>query len=189
MGCSNQWGVSKPSFFLDTRIARIGRLIIGLCDSTALSVDEQLTVIGISLLFYCQVKEDVLLWLESEETMRSQVKRVTDVRLTEAIPVRNRYRGAVSCRRCGIRLLSVPCIECLMEGGVTKTIRSNYPAEASTVGWKIPPKPTDAYPGTEGKIKVMAERVRKGFDAHHPFDFSILDYPQSPLFFGLDYDA
>jgi hypothetical protein len=164
-------------------------LIIGLCDSTALSVDEQLTVIGISLLFYCQVKEDVLLWLESEETMRSQVKRVTDVRLTEAIPVRNRYRGAVSCRRCGIRLLSVPCIECLMEGGVTKTIRSNYPAEASTVGWKIPPKPTDAYPGTEGKIKVMAERVRKGFDAHHPFDFSILDYPQSPLFFGLDYDA
>ena len=61
----------------------------------------------------------------------------------------------------------------------TPSIRKRYPPDPRygrrskdrpAAGRPLPRHPTDAEPGSAEKARVMAERLRRGEQLHHPFD-------------------
>jgi hypothetical protein len=61
------------------------------------------------------------------------------------------------------------CWSCYYRPGVRELHPSNAPPKIPVAAHKVP-APTDALPGTEAKIQVLAERFRRGEALFHPLD-------------------
>ncbi len=82
------------------------------------------------------------------------------------------------CRHCANRAVTRPrglCWGCFYSPGVRELYPSTSPYARRGEGngnhsAPLPAMPTDALPGTEAKMAVLAERVRLRVQLHHPQD-------------------
>lgn len=86
-------------------------------------------------------------------------------------------QGHAYCDFCGEhrRILRLGlCYICYYSPQIRKKYKEDrdedrkYPTEQ--IPYPLPAQPTDAQPGTEAKIEVMAERVARKEALHHPHD-------------------
>lgn len=118
---------------------------------------------------YRATLEQVLEWVRRYPALQSQERRVTDTRLSDWLPQGTR----VHCRRCGLRLTMVPCLDCLINGhpdDLDEDFKDTWHLQWRLYEERIAPDPTTALPGTKEKIEVMEWRLCNGYSAFHPDD-------------------
>ena len=84
----------------------------------------------------------------------------------------NRYTERPMCKHCKERVVCRPrglCWNCYHSPA-----RKSYPVKIEGYNGRVvsggPCEPTDAIPGSEEKIRVLAQRVKSGQELWHPLD-------------------